>query len=122
MHKKIRKTALILSHVGVLLSIVFLIFALACSVRANRISKNASDADAKDLYLAQAIHERDFSIYSVGKALSDHTDPARETFLLILDLIIPVLLLVSGILLQIGTVRPRKKNANAIPKSSTNRR
>lgn len=122
MHRKIRKTALILAHVGVLLSIVFLLFFLICSVRAGNVSKDAATSDTKDLYLAQTMNERDFSIYNVGKALSDQTDPARETVLLILDLVIPVLLLVSGILLQIGTLRPRKKKTHSLSKSSNIRR
>ncbi len=106
MKKRIRPIAMILSHVGLLLSILYLIFFLVCTIKADS-AKNSSDE--KDLYLNQAISERDFSIYTVGKALSDRTDPGFENVLVGLDLVIPVLFLSSGILLQVATVRTKKK-------------
>ena len=86
MNKKIRKIAAILAHIGLILAIVYLGFFIICSIRANRA--DAAGANDSDLYLSQAMHEHDFSFYTVGRALSDSNDPARENFLIALDLCI----------------------------------
>lgn len=107
MKKRIRSAAFILAHVGLLLSIVYLIFCFVCNVKA----QNAADAsNEKDLYLSQAISEYDFSVYTVGRALSDSNDPAKENLFIALDLIIPILFLVSGVLLQIAVVHKKHKH------------
>lgn len=118
MNKTIRKTAAILAHIGLLLSILFLVFFIVCSVRAQ--NADAAGSDQKDLYLKQAMNEHDFSVYTVGKALSEENDPMRETFFVSLDLIVPLLCLVSGILLQFAMVRPRRRHAKEQPSQSTN--
>ena len=115
MNKTIRKTATILAHIGLLLSVVFLIFYIVCSLRADHPDPN----DQKDLYLSQAMNEHDFSVYTVGKALSDENDPVRENLFIAADLVIPLLCLSSGILLQLAMVRPRRKSAKAQPSKST---
>ena len=117
MNKTIRKTASILAHIGLLLAILFLVFFIVCSLRVQRT--NAS-SDQKDLYLKQAMNEHDFSVYTVGKALSDENDPARETLFVSVDLIVPLLCLVSGVLLQFAMVRPRRKAQKDLPSQSTN--
>ena len=122
MYRKIRKIALLLAHIGVLLSLAFLVFFLVCSVRSGRVAKGDAAIDPKERYLAQAMNEDDFSVYTVGKALSDHTDPARETVFLIIDLIIPILFLAAGILLQIGSLHPRRKHTKANSQTSNIRR
>jgi hypothetical protein len=105
--KHIRPIALILAHVGLLLSIIFLIFFIVCSIKA----QNASDtADENDQYLSQAINQNDFSVYTVGRALSDRSDPAKENLFIALDLVIPLLFLASGVLLQIAFVHKRRKH------------
>ena len=118
MNKTIRKTATILAHIGLLLSILYLGFFIVCSVRAQ--SANRADADQKALYLSQAMHERDFSFYTVGRALSDRNDPARENLLIALDLVVPLLCIVSGVLLQLAMVRPRRRHKAQTPSQSTN--
>lgn len=114
MNKKIRMIAMILAHVGLLLSLLYLVFFLVCSVRVNRAKDVRAEIDQKDLYLEQAMNERDFSFYTVGKALSDSNDPARENLLVAADLIIPVLCMTSGILLQVAAVHPRRRHG-AVP-------
>ena len=121
MNKKIRKIAAILAHIGLLLSVVFLGFFIICSVRAK--SADRADADQKDLYLSQAMDERDFSVYTVGKALSPDSDPARENLFIALDLVVPLLCLASGVLLQLAMARPRRRHkAHTTSQSTTFRR
>ena len=117
MSKTIRKTAAILAHIGLLLSILFLIFFIICTVRARTADPSA--LDQKDLYLRQAMDKSDFSIYTVGRALSDENDPARENLFVALDLVVPLLCIVSGVLLQLAMVRPRRKAQRARPSQST---
>lgn len=117
MNPTIRKTAVILSHIGLLLALVYLGFFLVCSVRAA-----SADPSSEAMYLKEAMHEHDFSVYTVGKALSDANDPARENLFIALDLIVPVLCLASGILLQFAAVRPRRKKAQAPSHPTKNRR
>ena len=83
MNKKIRKIAAILAHIGLILAIVYLGFFIVCSIRANYA--DAASANNSDLYLSQAMNEHDFSFYTVGRALSDRNDPARENLLITLD-------------------------------------
>lgn len=109
MNKTIRKTATILAHIGLLLSILYLVFFIVCSIRAQ--SADPSGAAGKDLYLKQAMSEHDFSVYTVGKALSDESDPARENLFVALDLAIPILCLASGVLLQLASVRKKRIHA-----------
>lgn len=109
MNRTIRKIALLLSHIGLLLSIVYLGFFLVCTVRAQKAADPASNPSKEDLYLTQAMHEHDFSVFTVGKALSDANDPARENLFIALDLIVPLFCLASGILLQFAAVRPKRK-------------
>lgn len=117
MKKYIRFTAMLLAHVGLLLSVVYLIFFLVCSAKANRTAEALADpalaetVSEQDMHLEKAMHGGDFSLLSVGKALSDKDDPGRDNLLLIVDLIIPVLCLASGILLQIASVRKKRKIA-----------
>ncbi len=117
MKKKIRFIATILGHIGLLFSIVYLIFFLVCSVKAGNTAKALNDPETaetvseEDVHLENAVHEKDFSVLSVGRAISEKENPARDNFLLILDLIIPVLFLASGILLQIASVRKKRKTA-----------
>ncbi len=106
MNKKIRNIAALLAHICLILAIVYLGFFIVCSVRAH----NADASDQKDLYLKQAMQEHDFSFITVGRALSDHNDPARENMLIALDLVVPLLCLASGILLQLAMIRPRRKH------------
>lgn len=117
MNKKIRKIATILAHIGLILAIVYLGFFIVCSIRANHAG--AVSASQKDLYLSQAMNERDFSFYTVGRALSDSNDPARENFLIALDLVVPLLCLASGVLLQLAMVRPRRRRRTETPSQST---
>lgn len=117
MNKTIRKTAAILAHIGLLLSLAFLIFFIICSIRAKAADPSA--LDQKDLYLQQAMQKSDFSVYTVGKALSEENNPARETFFVALDLVIPILCLVSGVLLQLAMVRPHRKAQKTQPSQST---
>lgn len=118
MNKKIRKAAAVLAHIGLLLSLVFLIFFIVCSLRAD----HPDPADQKDLYLKQAMSEHDFSVYTVGRALSDENDPVRENLFIAVDLVVPLLCLSSGILLQLAMVRPRRKLSKAQPSHSTTTR
>ena len=118
MNKKIRKIAAILAHIGLILAIVYLGFFIVCSIRANHA--DAAGADSGDLYLNQAMNEHDFSFYTVGKALSDRNDPARENLLIALDLVVPLLCLASGVLLQLAMVRPRRRRKAETPSQSTN--
>ena len=118
MNKKIRKIAAILAHIGLILAILYLGFFIVCSIRANHADASASDQ--KDLYLSQAMHEHDFSFYTVGRALSDRNDPARENLLIALDLVVPLLCLASGVLLQLAMVRPRRKHKAQTTSQSTN--
>ena len=106
MNKKIRKIATILAHIALVLAIVYLGFFIVCSIRA----RNADASDQNDLYLKQAMQEHDFSFYTVGRALSDSNDPARENLLIALDLVVPLLCLASGVLLQLAMVRPRRRH------------
>ena len=117
MNKKIRKIAAILAHIGLILAIVYLGFFIICSIRANRA--DAANAGSSDLYLSQAMHERDFSFYTVGRALSDSNDPARENLLIALDLVVPLLCLSSGVLLQLAMVRPRRRHKSQTTSRST---
>ncbi|MBR4905649.1 MAG: hypothetical protein IKZ44_02225 [Clostridia bacterium] len=118
MNKKIRKIAAILAHIGLILAILYLGFFIVCTIRANHADASASDQ--KDLYLSQAMHEHDFSFYTVGRALSDRNDPARENLLIALDLAVPLLCLASGVLLQLAMVRPRRKHKAQTTSQSTN--
>ena len=114
MKKKLRIAAMIMAHAALLLSILYLIFFLICTVRsANAASKlSASETvSEQDLYLSQAMRERDFSLYTVGKALSPDSDSTRENLLVAADLIIPVLFIASGVLLQITATRKKRKQA-----------
>lgn len=131
--KKTRMIGMILAHIGLLLSIVFLIFYMVCAARADKAAamledpETAASVPEEDLHLEHSMRSRDFSLLSVGKALSEKDDPARENLLLILDLVIPALCLSSGILLQVSSVRrKRRQNASrqtaAVQKSSFNRR
>lgn len=115
MNPTIRKIAVILSHIGLLLALVFLCFFIICSVRAK------TTASSEAVYLKEAMDEHDFSVYTVGKALSDTNDPARENLFIALDLLVPVLCLASGILLQLAAVRPRRKKER-IPSQPTKSR
>lgn len=115
MNKTIRKTATILAHIGLLLSILFLGFFIICSLRAQATD---AGADQKDQYLRQAMQEHDFSVYSVGKALSDENDPLRENLFIAADLIIPLLCLSSGVLLQLAIVKPRRRHDKDRPSQS----
>lgn len=117
MNKTIRKTAALLAHIGLVLSVLFLIFFLVCTIRAK--AADPSSPDQKDLYLKQAMDKSDFSIYTVGRALSEENDPARENLFIALDLVIPLFCLVSGVLLQLAMVRPRRKAQKARPSQST---
>lgn len=116
MNPTIRKIAVILSHIGLLLALVFLCFFIICSVRAK-----AADPSSETVYLKEAMREHDFSVYTIGKALSDTNDPARENLFIALDLLVPVLCLASGILLQLAAVRPRRKKER-IPSQPTKSR
>ena len=91
-------------------------FFIICSVRAK-----AADPSSETVYLKEAMREHDFSVYTVGKALSDTNDPARENLFIALDLLVPVLCLASGILLQLAAVRPRRKKER-IPSQPTKSR
>ena len=117
MNRTVRKAAIVLSHLCLVLCILFLGFFLICSARANALQK-APDPQAKDLYLVQAMKEHDFSVLTVGKALSDSTNPAREFLFIAIDLLIPLLCIASGILLQLASVRPRRKHTQKQPVSS----
>ena len=117
MNKTIRKTATILAHIGLLLSLLFLGFFIVCSLRAQKA--DAAQPDQKDLYLKQAMREHDFSVYTIGKALSDENNPARENLFIAVDLVIPVLCLASGILLQLAIVKPRRRSQKNPPSQST---
>ncbi len=121
MKKRLRIIALILAHLGVLLSILYLGFFLIIRARANRITRDESVSET-DLYLAQALSERDFSVFSVGRALSDESDSAKENLYMALDLVIPVLFLSSGVLLQIAVTRTRRKAIHQPIQSSHTRR
>ncbi|MBQ1631314.1 MAG: hypothetical protein II049_00670 [Clostridia bacterium] len=116
MSKTIRKTAAILAHIGLLLSILFLIFFIICTVRARAADPSA--LDQKDLYLRQAMQQSDFSVYTVGRALSEENNPVRENFFIFLDLIVPLLCIVSGVLLQLAMVRPHRKTHKGQPSQS----
>ena len=119
MNKKIRKVATILAHIGLVLAIIYLGFFIVCSIRAQ--NADASGSDQKDLYLSQAMNEHDFSFYTVGRALSDRNDPARENLLIALDLVVPLLCLAGGVLLQFAMIRPhRNKHKAQTSSQSTN--
>ncbi|MBQ6235904.1 MAG: hypothetical protein IJK54_08285 [Clostridia bacterium] len=121
MNKKIRKIAAILAHIGLILAIVYLGFFIVCSIRANYA--DAASANNSDLYLSQAMNEHDFSFYTVGRALSDRNDPARENLLITLDLVVPLLCFSSGIILQLSMIRPRRRHkAQTTSQSTTFRR
>ena len=113
---KIRTVAMLLAHIGVVLAILYLLFAVVCCARANQIEKALEDPEtaasvtAQERHLEKAVHEKDFSVLSIGQALSDKDDPARDHALVIVDLIIPLLCLVSGILLQIASARRKRKS------------
>lgn len=114
MKKNLRIAAMITAHAALLLSILYLVFFLVCTVRsANAASKlSASEpVSEQDLYLEQAMRERDFSLYTVGKALSSDSNSARENLLVAADLIIPALFIASGVLLQITATRRKRKQA-----------
>lgn len=110
MKKRIRIIALILAHLGVILSILYLAFFVTVRIRADRVPDARDETSETDLYLRQALDERDFSIFSVGKALSEESGTAKENLFMALDLVIPALCLTSGILLQIAVTRTRKKH------------
>ena len=102
-----------------ILAIVYLGFFIVCSIRANRA--DAASANNSDLYLSQAMNEHDFSFYTVGRALSDRNDPARENLLIALDLVVPLPCLAGGVLLQFAMVRPhRNKHKAQTSSQSTN--
>ncbi len=118
--KKTRLIGMILAHVGILLSIVYLIFFLVCTVRTDRTAAALNDPEAsvsaEDKHLLHATQNGDFSIMSIVKALSEKDDPHRDMRMLALDLVIPLLFLVSGILLQLGSVHKKKTRAAAVPR------
>ena len=65
MKKKLRIAAMLTAHAALLLSILYLVFFLVCTVRsANAASKlSASEpVSEQDRYLSQAMRERDFSL------------------------------------------------------------
>ncbi len=109
MKKRIRIIGMILAHVGLLLSIVYLVIFLVCTAKVSATSKPDAEISQTDLYLKQALDSRDFSFFTVGKALSEDSDAGRENLLIAADLIVPVLCLASGVLLQIGATHPRRK-------------
>ena len=115
--KKIRVIGMILAHIGLVLSIAYLIFFMVCTARADKAAERldnpetAASVSAEDRHLEHSMRSGDFSLLSVGKALSEKDDPGRETALLIVDLIIPALCLASGILLQIASVRKKRRRA-----------
>ena len=117
MNKTIRKTAAILAHIGLLVSILYLGFFIICSLRAQKADSTAPDQ--KDLYLSQAMQDHDFSVYTVGKALSDENDPVRENLFIAADLVVPLLCLASGILLQLAIVKPHRTSQKNPPSQST---
>lgn len=119
MNPTIRKTAQLLSHIGLLLAIAYLVFFFVCSVRVNRAADPVSEPKKEDLYLTQAMNEHDFSVFTVGKALSDANDPVRENLFIAADLIVPVFCLASGVLLQLAAVHPRKKASRQDPSQQT---
>lgn len=110
MNRTVRKIAFIVAHVGILLAIAYLAFFLIISVRTSRAERDG--AEGQDVYLIQTMHERDFSVYNVGKALSEHSDPVRENVFMAADLVIPAVCLASGILIQFAATRKRHKNRN----------
>lgn len=120
MSKTIRKTAAILAHIGLLLSILYLGFFIVCSLRAQATDSAASEQ--KDQYLRQAMQEHDFSVYNVGKALSDENDPLRENLFIAADLVVPLLCLASGVLLQLAIVKPRRRHDKDQPSQSQSSR
>jgi hypothetical protein len=109
--KKTRLIGMILAHVGILLSIAYLVFFLVCTVKADQTVSALNDPEAsvseQDLYLQKSIEKDGFSILTVGKALQEKDSTFRETLLLILDLIIPLLCIASGVLLQIASVHKK---------------
>ena len=121
--KKTRLIGMILAHIGILLSIAFLVFYLVCTFKADNTAEKlddpntASSVSAEERHLEHAIHNSDFSILSVGKAISEKDDPHRDNLLLILDLIIPLLCLASGILLQIASVHKSTNRTAASQRS-----
>lgn len=118
MNKKIRKIATILAHIGLILAIVYLGFFIVCSIRANHAG--AVSASQKDLYLSQAMNERDFSFYTVGRALSDSSNPAKENLYMLLDLSLPVLFLLTGIPMQIVFLRKHRNKHPALQQKPLN--
>lgn len=125
MKKKLRIIAFIVSHAALVLAVAYLIFFLVCSVRAKKAADAVSASDGasievpeQDRYLEQAMREQDFSLVSVGHALSEESDSGREMLLWIIDLVIPVLCIASGILLQIAAARGKHKNTDGRQPSS----
>jgi hypothetical protein len=108
MKKRLRIIALILAHLGVLLSIVYLGFFLVIRAKAANVDRTESVSET-DLYLSRALSDRDFSVISVGRALSDDSDSSKENLFMALDLVIPVLFLSTGVILQIAVTRTRRK-------------
>ena len=97
MNKTIRKTAAILAHIGLLVSILYLGFFIICSLRAQKADSSAPDQ----------------------KDLSDENDPVRENLFIAADLVVPLLCLASGILLQLAIVKPHRTSQKNPPSQST---
>lgn len=111
MRTKLRVSVLILMHIGLLLALIYLIFFIVCMSRANRAFDSQIE---KDLYLSQEIEQHGFAIYTVGRALSDSSNPAKENLYMLLDLSLPILFLLTGIPMQIVFLR---KHRNKHPAS-----
>ena len=120
MNKKIRIIAMILSHAALLLAIAFLIFFAVCSARAKKtaekvetVGDSSAEISEKDLYLEKAMRDNDFSVVTVGRALSEKSDSGRELMLWIVDLILPVLCIAAGVFLQLAATDRKRRNAAA---------
>lgn len=132
MRKSIRVATIIVTHTALVLAILYLAFFLICTAKAGQaasaIASEEFDADTfdqNDLYLEQAMREHDFSVVTVGRALSEDSDSSRETLFLIVDLILPLLCIASGILIQIAATHPKRKHAAVVRRQalqSTNSR
>lgn len=117
MRTKLRATVLILMHIGLLLSLVYLIFFMVCISKANHSSDSQVD---KDLYLSQEIEQHGFSIYTVGRALSDSSNPAKENLFILLDLVLPILFILTGIPIQILLFRKQRNKHPALQQKPFN--
>ena len=118
MRKSIRIATIIFAHTALALAILYLAFFLICTAKAGQASSAIASEeydtvaiDEKDLYLEQAMREQDFSVVTIGRALSDDSDSSRETLFLIADLILPLLCIASAILIQIAATHPKRKHA-----------